>query len=159
MRPWGGTEEARNAGVSSLSSFPLLWRGWLASAKAKEEKTAQVPDKPWTGRDDQAGVMQQSSKSEAFRARLWLLPQLTTITPPEEDTGLPSLATTRAAAQVQQETVPSEPGAPPAHDGPGQGALEETYWSQERGKTYWQGKALCRYLQHVRLTQSRRALI
>ena len=48
------------------------------------------------------------------------------VTPPE-DAGLPSLAMTRAAAQVQQETVPSEPGAPPAHDGPGQGALEETY--------------------------------
>ena len=102
--------------------------------------------------------MRQSSKSEAFHARLWLLPQLTAVTPPE-DAGLPSLAMTQAAAQVQQETVPSEPGAPPAHDGPGQGALEETYWSQERGKTYWQGKALCRYPQHVRLTQSRRALI
>ena len=44
------------------------------------------------------------------------------------------------------------------HNGPCQRTFEDTYWFQEHDKIYWQDKELCHYPQHVKQTQSHRAL-
>ena len=92
----------------------------LSSAKAKEEKTAQVPDKPWTGRDGQTRIMRAVFQSRG-RPRPFVTAATTTyVTHRRRTQGSSSLATARAPAQARWLTVLSEPGASTAHDGPGQ---------------------------------------
>lgn len=79
--------------------------------------------------------------------------------PREEDTGLLLPRNDSSACSSVTANGAQRAGCVHRPRQPRSGALEDTYWFQERGKIYWQGKALCHYPQHVRLTQSRRALI